>query len=86
MNFAVLYEYSPDKEKIAALGLPIAGINDIIATHLTETIKSNMRELVTRSAVGNILNEFTKVSDPKRAERNKKILDEFIIRDTSGGL
>lgn len=67
-----------DKEKVAALGLPVAGVNDIIATHLTETIKSNMRELVTRSAVNNMLNEFTKVSDPKRAERNKKILDEFI--------
>ena len=67
-----------DKEKVAALGLPIAGVNDIIATHLTETIKSNMRELVTRSAVTNMMNEFTKVSDPKRAERNKKILDEFV--------
>ena len=67
-----------DKEKVAALGLPVAGVNDIIATHLTETIKSNMRELVTRSAVNNILNEFTKVSDPKRAERNKKIIDDFI--------
>jgi flagellar biosynthesis protein FlhA len=67
-----------DREKVAALGLPVAGVNDIIATHLTETIKSNMRELVTRSAVNNMLNEFTKVSDPSRSERNKKILDEFI--------
>jgi flagellar biosynthesis protein FlhA len=67
-----------DKDKVAVLGLPIAGVNDIIATHLTETVKSNMRELVTRSAVNSMLNEFTKVSDSKRAERNKKILDEFI--------
>ncbi|MFT6212625.1 MAG: flagellar biosynthesis protein FlhA [Alphaproteobacteria bacterium] len=67
-----------DKEKVAALGLPVAGVNDIIATHLTETIKSNMRELVTRTSVINMLNEFTKVSDPTRAERNKKMVDEFI--------
>jgi flagellar biosynthesis protein FlhA len=67
-----------DKEKVVALGLPIAGINDVIATHLTETIKLNMRELVTRTAIVNMINEFTKVSDAKRAERNKKIIDEFI--------
>jgi len=67
-----------DKDKVITLGLPVAGVNDIIATHLTETIKSNMRELVTRSSVVTMLNEFTKVSDPKRAERNKKMVDEFI--------
>lgn len=67
-----------DKEKVAALGLPVAGMNDVIATHLTETVKANMRELVTRSSIASMIDAFTKVSDPSRAERNKKIIDEFI--------
>ena len=66
------------KDKVMGLGLPVAGVNDIIATHLTETVKQNMRELVTRSSVTRMVDEFTKVSSPDRAAQNKKIIDEFI--------
>lgn len=67
-----------DRDKVLGIGLPIAGVNDIIATHLTETVKSNMRELVTRQSVSRMLDEFTKVSNTARSAQNKKILDEFI--------
>ena len=66
------------RDKVMGLGLPVAGVNDIIATHLTETVKQNMRELVTRSSVSRMVDEFTKVSNPERAAHNKKIVDEFI--------
>ncbi|MEM6603053.1 MAG: flagellar biosynthesis protein FlhA [Pseudomonadota bacterium] len=66
------------KDKVVGLGLPVAGVNDIIATHLTETVKQNMRELVTRQSVTRIIDEFTKVSNSDRAALNKKIIDEFI--------
>lgn len=66
------------KEKIMALGLPVAGVNDIIATHLTETVKSNMKELVSRQSINRMLEEFVNVSSPDRAAQNKKILDDFV--------
>ncbi len=61
-----------------ALGLPTAGVNDVIATHLTETIKSNMRELVSRSSVQKIIDTFLNVSSPEKAAQNRKLIEEFI--------
>jgi flagellar biosynthesis protein FlhA len=51
---------------------------EVVATHLMEVLKSNFGRLFTRRSLRKLLDEFTRVSDPTRAEANRRLLDEFI--------
>jgi flagellar biosynthesis protein FlhA len=66
------------QEDAAALGLPVIAPGEVIATHLLETVKANFGRLFTRRALRSLLEEFTRPSDPARAEANRKLLDEFV--------
>jgi flagellar biosynthesis protein FlhA len=66
------------QEDAAALGLPVIAPGEVIATHLLETVKLNFGRLFTRRALRSLLQEFTRPSDPARAEANRKLLDEFV--------
>jgi flagellar biosynthesis protein FlhA len=66
------------QEDAAALGLPVIAPGEVIATHLLETVKANFGRLFTRRALRSLLDEFTRPSDPARAEANRKLLDEFV--------
>ena len=62
----------------AALGLPVVSPGEVVATHLLEAIQSNFSRLLSRRALRKLLDAFTSVSDPARAEANRKLLDEFV--------
>lgn len=62
----------------AALGLPVVSPGEVVATHLLEAIQSNFPRLLSRRALRKLLDSFTSVSDPARAEANRKLLDEFV--------
>ncbi len=66
------------QEEAATLGLPVIAPGEVIATHLLETVKVNFGRLFTRRALQSLLNEFTRPSDPARAEANRRLLDEFV--------
>ncbi|HSF94690.1 MAG TPA: flagellar biosynthesis protein FlhA [Thermohalobaculum sp.] len=66
------------QEDAAALGLPVIAPGEVIATHLLETIKANFGRLFTRRALRSLLAEYTRPSDPARADANRRLLDEFI--------
>jgi flagellar biosynthesis protein FlhA len=66
------------QEDAAAQGLPVIAPGEVIATHLLETVKANFGRLFTRRALRSLLEEFTRPSDPARAEANRKLLDEFV--------
>ena len=51
---------------------------EVLATHLLEVIKRNFARLLTLKALRRILNEMTNISDPRRAEANRKLLDELM--------
>jgi len=51
---------------------------EVLATHLLEVIKRNLARLLTLKALRRLLDEMGQVSDPFRAEANKKLLDELI--------
>ncbi|MCE8001068.1 MAG: flagellar biosynthesis protein FlhA [Rhodobiaceae bacterium] len=69
----------PDHREEAALaGVTIVTPAEILATHLLEVIKKNFSRLLTLKSLRRILSEMTKVSDPVRAEANRKFLDELI--------
>ncbi|MCL5778903.1 flagellar biosynthesis protein FlhA [Limibaculum sp. FT325] len=65
-------------DEAAALGLPVITPGEAVATHLLETIKANAGRLLTRRALRKLMDEFTRPSDPARAEANRRLLDEFV--------
>ena len=67
-----------DKEEAALAGITIVTPTEILATHLLEVVKRNFSRLLTLKSLRRILNEMVNISDPARAEANRKMLDELI--------
>ena len=67
-----------DQEAAAMSGATIVSPPEILATHLLEIIKQNFSRLLTLKSLRRLLAEMTKLSDPVRAEANRKLLDELI--------
>ncbi|HPG22877.1 MAG TPA: flagellar biosynthesis protein FlhA [Amaricoccus sp.] len=66
------------QEEAALMGLSVVTPTEVVATHLLEIVKSNFGRLFTRRALRKLLDEFTSLSDPKRAEANRRMIDEFV--------
>ena len=60
------------------VGATIVTPPEILATHLLEIIKQNFARLLTLKSLRRLLAEMTRLSDPGRAEANRKLLDELI--------
>ncbi|MFO1141437.1 MAG: flagellar biosynthesis protein FlhA [Amaricoccus sp.] len=70
---------SPSQQEEAALmGLSVVTPTEVVATHLLEIVKANFGRLFTRRSLRKLLEEFTSLSDGKRAEANRRMLDEFV--------
>jgi flagellar biosynthesis protein FlhA len=68
-----------DQRELASLtGMAVVGPVEVVATHLLETIKTQFGRLFTRRVMRRLLDEFVGVSEPARAESNRRILDEFV--------
>lgn len=66
------------KEDAVMAGYTVVTAPEILATHLLEVIKRNLSRLLTLKALRKILAELCRVSDPIRADANKKMIDELI--------
>ena len=60
------------------MGLSVVTPTEVVATHLLEIVKANFGRLFTRRSLRKLLDEFTSLSDSKRAEANRRMLDEFV--------
>lgn len=67
-----------DQENAVLSGITIVTPTEILATHLLEVVKRNFSRLLTLKSLRRLLNEMSNVSDPARAEANRKLLDEMI--------
>lgn len=67
-----------DREEAALAGVTIVTPAEILATHLLEVIRRNLARLLTLKSLRRILSEMTRVSDPVRAEANRRFLDELM--------
>lgn len=67
-----------DQETAALAGVTLVTPTEILATHLLEVIKRNFSRLLTLKSLRRLLQEMTNISDPARAEANRKMLDELI--------
>jgi flagellar biosynthesis protein FlhA len=69
----------PDQQEDAALsGLTVVTPTEMLATHLLEVLKANLSRLLTLRGLRRLLDEFVRLSDPARAEANRRLLDELI--------
>ncbi len=69
----------PDTHEDAVLaGLTVVSPPEVLATHLLEVIKANLARLLSLRGLRRLLDEFTRTTDPARAEQNKRLLDELV--------
>ncbi len=69
----------PDQQEDAALsGLTVVSPTEVLATHLLEVLKANLSRLLTLRGLRRLLDEFVRLSDPVRAEANRRLLDELL--------
>lgn len=76
-----------DRQEDAALaGLTVVSPPEVLATHLLETIRANLSRLLSLRGLRRLLDEFVNVSDPDRAQANRRLLDEMMPDKVPGDL
>ncbi|WP_395542536.1 flagellar biosynthesis protein FlhA [Neotabrizicola sp. sgz301269] len=69
----------PDFQEDAVLsGLTVVSAAEVLATHLLEVLKGNLARLLSLRGLRRLLDEFVNVSDPARAEANRRLLDDLV--------
>lgn len=66
------------QEEAALAGVTVVGATEVLATHLLEVIRRNFARLLSLKSLRRLLDECTNLSDPARAEANRRLLDELI--------
>jgi flagellar biosynthesis protein FlhA len=70
---------SPADQPLAAMaGLTTVLPIEVLATHLLEVIKRNFPRLMSLRTLRRLLDEMARLSDPARAEANRRLIDELI--------
>jgi len=70
---------APESHEAAALaGLTVVTPAEVLATHLLEIIKANLARLLSLRGLRRLLDEFVNVTDPARAEANRRLLDDLM--------
>lgn len=67
-----------DQTDAALSGVTLVNPAEVLATHLLEVIKRNLGRLLTMKAMRRLLDEMVNLSNPARAEANRKLLEEMI--------
>jgi flagellar biosynthesis protein FlhA len=69
----------PDSQEEAALrGFTVVSPTEVLSTHLLEVLKNNLSRLLSLRGLRRLLDEFVNLSDPVRAEANKRLLNELV--------
>lgn len=70
---------SPEDQETAALaGCSVVSPTEVLATHLMEVVKQNFSRLLGLKSLRRLLDEFVNLSDPLRADANRRLLDELV--------
>jgi flagellar biosynthesis protein FlhA len=67
-----------DREQAALLGLTVVTAPEVLATHLLEVIKRNLSRLLSLRVLRRILDEMLNLSDSRRVEMNRRMLEELV--------
>lgn len=66
------------QDDLAVGGVTLVAPAEVLATHLLEVIRRNLSRLLTMKSMRRLLDEMVNLSNPARAEANRKLLDEII--------
>ncbi|TVP69593.1 MAG: flagellar biosynthesis protein FlhA [Rhodobacteraceae bacterium] len=66
------------QEDVVTNGTTVVSPVEVLATHLLEVLKSNFARLLTYKSLHRLLDEMTTLSDPARADANKRLLNELV--------
>lgn len=66
------------QEKAALTGVTIVTPTEVLATHLLEVIKRNFGRLLSLKSLRRLLDEMVALTNPNRAEANRRLIDELI--------
>ena len=66
------------QDELAINGVTLVAPAEVLATHLLEIIRRNLSRLLSMKSMRRLLDEMVNLSDPARAEANRKLLDEII--------
>lgn len=66
------------EEEARLLNLTVVAPAEVLATHLLEVLKANFPRLMTLRALRRMLDELCALSDPRRAEANRRLIDELV--------
>lgn len=67
-----------DEEAAALGGLTVVGPAEVLATHLLEVLKANLARLLSLRGLRRMLDEMSNLSDERRSEANRRLIDELI--------
>lgn len=67
-----------DQEDAALQGLTVVSPPEVLATHLLEVIRGSLARLLSLRGLRRLLDEFVTLSDPSRAEANRRLLDDLV--------
>ncbi len=65
-------------ESAALQGFTVVTAAEVLATHLLEVLKANLARLLTLRSLRRMFDELGQVSDPRRAEANRRLIDELV--------
>ncbi|WP_031551156.1 flagellar biosynthesis protein FlhA [Parvularcula oceani] len=66
------------KDRMVLEGVTVVDPAEVLATHLLETVQAQFSRLMTRRALRSMLDAFCEVSDPERAQANRRFLNEIV--------
>ena len=65
-------------DRLALEGTTVVTATEVLATHLLEVVKRNFPRLMTLRSLRALLDELARVSDPGRAEANRRLLEDLV--------
>ncbi|SPJ24648.1 flagellar biosynthesis protein FlhA [Palleronia abyssalis] len=66
------------QDDAATLGVTTVSPAEVLATHLLEIIKRNLHRLMTLKTLRRLLDEYVNLSDPDRANANRRLIEELV--------
>ena len=67
-----------ERSKLAIGGLTTVAPAEVLATHLLEMVKQNFARLLSLRSLKRLLEESTNLSDRKKADANRRLIDELV--------
>nr|WP_236638020.1 flagellar biosynthesis protein FlhA [Mangrovicoccus ximenensis] len=67
-----------NQDSLVLSGATVVSAAEVLATHLLEVVKANLSRLLSLKSLSRLLEELTRLSDKRRADANRRLIDDLI--------